>query len=304
MELSIKNIVKGYIEQRLNDAIESAIKDGSAILDNGRETYRFLLHLDAGDYKAFDNIVGGIYDQNKFTNYINGIVNITDSNVEGAESSIITFSMSLELLVPLRSLDADSTDNTELIATIRNVIDNANIKNDSTVFDGYTMGVSYSLSGAGRRDLKVKIGDSISLYCYFNFFFVENGVNSTDIKITIDGEGVPAQRIGYSRVATQEADVSSKSTDGGATNVTASTVFTLNFDKPVQKTPLDDIMRNWLLTGVDTVHEVVITEPTSTGKKAVTKHMIFNEVTRSTDTVLNASETVIMVEAMVGGSDA
>jgi hypothetical protein len=299
MELSIKNIVKGYIEQRLNDAIESAINDGSAILDNGRETYRFLLHLDAGDYKAFDNIVGGVYNQNKFTNYINGIVNITDSNVEGAESSIITFAMSLELLVPLRSLDADSTDNTELIATIRNVIDNANIKNDSTVFDGYTMGVSYSLSGTGRRDLKVKIGDSISLYCYFNFFFVENGVNSTDIKITIDGKDVPAQRIGYSRVATQEADVSSESQDGSATNVTASTVFTLNFDKPVQKTPLDDIMRNWLLYGNDTVHEVVITEPFENGEvKSITKHMIFNEVTRSTDTVLNASETVIMVEAM------
>ncbi len=296
--------VTNYLENKLNTAIAN---DTSAVLDNGREIYRVKIWLDAGEYKSFDYIKQGKkygdkdwlspIPTNNIVHYINGILSVTESNVEGADTSILTFSTTLELLIPLRNLDEETTQ-MELVASIRNIIDNALSINEFNAFEGFNLGINYSLAGTGQRKLNNLVGDCVSLYVYIVFSLVENGVNSTEIIITIDGVNVDSQRKGYSRVATQEADVSNKSQDGSAGVVTSNTVFTLNFDKPVQKTAIDDIFRRYLLNGSNEIYTVTIKEPAVNGYIETTKQMVISEVTRNTDTTLNASETITMVEAL------
>ena len=303
-----------YLENKLNTALREEIENAEQTpLDNERETYAFKLYLDAGDYKSYDYIKQGmtitdpgfksINPTNKFCNYINGIISVTESNVEGVEAPILTFSTMLELLIPLREINENST-SMELVGSIRKVVDSALSVNEYAAFDNYNMGMAYSLAGTGTRDLKSKIGDSLSLYVYIAFSFVASGVNSTEIKAYVKVNGtyteIPALKKGYSRVSNQEKDVASDSQDGSAGAITSDTVFTFNFDKPVQKTAIDDLFRDYLYSGTSTVYEIKIEEPTSTGAtKIYEKKMVINEVTRNTDTTLNASETITMVEALV-----
>ena len=309
MELSTLNIVH-YLENKLNSALEMNMSN--PVLNNERETFAFKLFLDAGDYKSFDYIKQGytIADEgfesvnptNRFCNYINGILTIGESNVEGADFPIITFSTMLELLVPLRSLD-DTGDSAELVGAIRDVLDEALSINEYGSFEGYNMGVSYSLAGTGQRDLKAKIGDSLSLYCYISFAFVSEGVNSSDYKLEIkDYDGVyqeiDTQRKGFSRVSVLETEVSSEPTTGEAGCVQGNSVFTINFDKPVQKTIVDAMITDYLVFGENPVRDVRLTIPVKGGTLTSNRKMILSEVAHNTEKVLNASQTVSMVDAL------
>jgi hypothetical protein len=110
---------------------------------------------------------------------------------------------------------------------------------------------------------------------------------------------IPALRKGYTRASNQESDIASDSTTGSAGCITSNTVFTLNFDKPVQKTVIDDLFRNYLLNGTIETYTVKIVEPGFNVNIETTKQMVISEVTRNTETTLNASETITMVEALI-----
>ncbi|MBQ4509788.1 MAG: hypothetical protein II984_03600 [Clostridia bacterium] len=294
--ISILDIVKN-LEDKLNSSLIKKSSENTA-LDNGSESYKFKLFLDAGDYIGYDYFSDekGNVDINKRVKYINGLMTVLESNIEGALSQNLTFSTMLELLIPLEN----ASDNTmELVGAIRGVIDEALSLNSYQKIESYNVGVTYSLAGTGQREVRPLIGDSISLFCYVSYSFVAGGVNSTEITMKIDGCDVNSPRMGYSRVANQEADIDSNTTDGCATNVTGSTIFTINFDKPIQKSKLDDIIADFVLNGTNEAHYVEITEPTENGQTTISKYMIFNEANQNTETTLNASTSVTMVEAMM-----
>lgn len=294
--ISILDIVKN-LEDKLNSSLLEKSSE-NMLLDNGNELYKFKLFLDAGDYIGYDYFSdeNGNVDINKRVKYINGLMTVLESNIEGALSQNLTFSTMLELLIPLENV----SDNTmELVGTIRGVIDEALSLNSYQKIESYNVGVTYSLAGTGQREIRPLIGDSISLFCYVSYSFVAGGVNSTEITMKIDGCDVNSPRMGYSRVANQEADIDSNTTDGCATNVTGSTIFTINFDKPIQKSKLDDIIADFVLNGTNEAHYVEITEPTENGQTTISKYMIFNEANQNTETTLNASTSVTMVEAMM-----
>ena len=309
MELNTLNIAH-YLEDKLNRVLKENMSN--PILNNERETFAFKIFLDAGDFKSFDYIKQGytvadegfesVNPTNRFCNYINGILTIGESNIEGADFPIITFSTMLELLVPLRSLD-ESGETMELVSAIRDVLDEALSVNEYGAFENYNMGVSYSLAGTGQRDLKAKIGDSLSLYCYISFSFVSEGVNSVDyiLKIKDDNgkwQTIDTQRKGFSRVAVLETEVSSDTETGEAGCIQGNSVFTINFDKPVQKTMIDLMITEYLIYGENPVRDVELTIPTINGEKTTTRRMIISEVSHNTEQVLNASQTVSMVDAL------
>ena len=294
------------LETKLNRALrEKAINN--PLLDNSRETFAFKIELDAGDYKSFDYLKQGyaitdengisINPTNKFCTYLNGILIVNESNVEGVESPILTFSTSLEILVPLRTIDEES-DTMELVGSIRDILDDTLSVNEYGAFDGYNMGISYSLAGTGQRGLKLKIGDCISLYCYITFSFVANGVNSTEYVVTIDDVTLETQRKGFSRASVLDTEIASDSENGEAGAIQGNTVFTLNFDKPVQKTDIDTWIMDYVFNGNNPVRTVRITVPIKNGNIISVKKMIFSESMQNTDTTLNASETITMVEAL------
>ncbi len=297
--ISILDIVKN-LEDKLNSSLIEKSSENTA-LDNGSESYKFKLFLDAGDYIGYDYFSDekGNVDINKRVKYINGLMTVLESNIEGALSQNLTFSTMLELLIPLENA---SNNTMEIVGTIRNVIDEALSLNAYQKIENYNVGVTYSLAGTGQREVRAMVGDSISLFCYVSYSFVADGVNSTEITMKIDGCDVNSPRMGYSRIANQEADIDSNTTDGCATNVTGSTIFTINFDKPIQKSKLDDIIADFVLNGTTKAHYVEITEPTENGQTTISKYMIFNEANQNTETTLNASTSVTMVEAMINNN--
>ena len=75
------------LENLLNDEVEAQISAGNTNLDNGRVEYRFLVHMDGGEYKDFDYIDGNenisIEQTNKIRRYINCEFDTTGSQIDG-----------------------------------------------------------------------------------------------------------------------------------------------------------------------------------------------------------------------------
>jgi hypothetical protein len=99
-------------------------------------------------------------------------------------------------------------------------------------------------------------------------------------------------------VSVLETEVSSNTTTGEAGCIQGNTVFTINFDKPVQKTIVDTIITEYLVYGENPVREVRLTIPVKSGNVVSYRKMILSEVSHNTEKVLNASQTVSMVDAL------
>jgi hypothetical protein len=312
--VNITDIAK-HLESKLNKAIVNEIETSqSSYFNNDRETYRFRIYVDTGTYKGFDylkrgavsNAEGGFnladisqYKTNKYVRYINAIMTVTESNIESVTSLNMTFGINLEILIPIDA-GKDSTYYTEeMVASVRNIVDNAMALNEYTDFDGYNLGVAYGLGVTGTREQRGQIGDSINLYARFVYNLVESGINSTEIKLTIDDTiSLNVTRQGFSRNANQEADTDLQEGDGISKVSNLSSLFTINFDLPSRKTPLGDMLNRFILTGQNVGHKVKIEIPTSTGTEIYTKIMCFSDATLNTELQLNASNTATLSEVM------
>ena len=313
--INITDIAK-HLESKLNKAIVNEIETSQAsYFENDRETYRFRIYVDTGTYKGFDylkrgavsnaeggfNLVADIsqYKTNKYVRYINAIMTVTESNIESVASLNMTFGINLEILIPIDA-GKDSTYYTEeMVASVRNIVDNAMALNENTDFDGYNLGVAYGLGVTGTREQRGQIGDSINLYARFVYNLVESGINSTEIKLTIDDTiTLNVTRQGFSRNANQEADTDLQAGDGISKVSNLSSLFTINFDLPSRKTPLGDMLNRFILTGQNIGHKVKIEIPTSTGTEIYTKIMCFSDATLNTELQLNASNTATLSEVM------
>ena len=320
--LNISDIAK-HLETKLNQAIVNEIAEAKATntstyFDNERETFRFRLYIDTGTYKGFDYLKRGalpnadgsynqadisLYPTNKYVRYINGIFSVNESNIEGTTSVNLTFSTSVEFLIPLDEVKDDTYHTEEMVASVRRIIDNAMALNYYGDFDGFNLGVNYGLGLTGARALRGHIGDSVTLTAYFVYSFVENGINSTEVIIELDNGndgyitlGVPRQ--GFSRVEVQEADNDLEQDDFDAKVTSLSSQLTITFDMPSAKDTLGDIVNEFIAEGTNPARLLNITYPNSTGTKTVTKIVKFAESTLNTEKTLNASNTVILVEAL------
>ncbi len=307
------------LENLLNDEVEAQILAGNTTLDNGRVTYRFLIHTDGGEYKDYDYINGNgnisAEPTNKIVRYINCEFDTTGSQIDGVLSVEMSFNSRLEILVPLVNAGRGNK-KLELINTIRQVIDNTFRLNSSGVYSvgdvdnkiDYNYGVIYQLAETGAREKRAEIGDSELMTAYLAYFLVQDGVNSADFKIYIDGNRVYFTRLGFNRGSTNESNVPSDSTNGAGNNVPSSSVFGLNFDMPTRTNGADSIISQYLFKGVNPARLVEVRTPfdaNNNGNPGGTPIpnrylMIFNEISNNAETAKFASTTVTMVEASEG----
>lgn len=302
------------IEQTLNAEMQAQIINGNDALDNGRVTYDFKIYTDGGEYKDFDyiNANGNISTEptNKIVRYINCEFDTTGSLVEGVASVEMSFNARLEILIPLINAGRGKK-KLELVNTIRQVIDNAfrlnsygeyvDEDNDIT----YNYGVTYQLADVGARDKRAEIGDSLIMNVYLSYFIVQNGVNSADFEVYIDGNRVYFTRLGFNRGSTNESNVPSDSKNGVGKNIPTSNVFGMNFDMPTRTNEADSIISKYLFKGVNPARLVEVRTPfdaKNNGKTGGTPIpnrylMIFNEISNNAEMTKFASTTVTMVEA-------
>ncbi|MBO5356289.1 MAG: hypothetical protein J6A95_00850 [Clostridia bacterium] len=249
-----------WIQEKLDNAkdiyvekVKASLKTDepikSVLFGNENVIYEFLIHTDIGNYKGYDYVEN---NTDQIVRYINAILTQTDSKVEGTGIKNITRNTTIEFLIPLQNTDIPSGNEATFINEIRNIIDTAFSSNveDTYIEDGveYAYGLNYSLSSTGNRMDRALVGDSVNLYAYVNFFMVEQGLNSSGIRLYIDGYEIVPLRIGISRGVTQSTDVLSDGNQIAKNNQTA-TLFTLNFDIPAMKSNIFQEMYNYALRG-------------------------------------------------------
>lgn len=315
-----------WIEERLNNTLDTYITNNTnTILDTDRVRYAFKVYTDQGKHKGFENI-----SINKRRRFIECQLSQNDSTVEATGYVSVTRDTLLEIIIPLDNIDEVGFEDT-ITEEIRTVIDSSfNQIGDAIVTeDGtpYRFGFKYSLSNTGIRTNRPYIGDSISMTAYINFFFVENGINSSDIEIYIDGERIIPLRYGFNRGTTQQSNVFSGDNTMTAKNTPTSSLFSFNFDTTMRySVPLMNALE-WKYKGVNigstqiggnfegtylpnVAHLVeiklyievvtpngIIKEPVDEG--TTTKYMIFENVSLSGAIPLLTSLSVTMTEVKV-----
>ena len=314
-----------WIEERLNDTLTTYIDNNTnTILNTDRVIYAFKVYTDQGKHKGFENI-----SANKRRRFIECQLSQNDSTVEATGYVSVTRDTLLEIIIPLDNIDEVGFEDT-ITEEIRTVIDNSfNQIGDAIITeDGtpYRFGFKYSLSNTGIRTNRPYIGDSISMTAYINFFFVENGINSGDIEIYIDGERIIPLRYGFNRGTTQQSNVFSGDSTMTAKNTPTGSLFSFNFDTTARRiTALTDAMNftfravensfikksgennpqfpNDFLFGTNphTAHlvEIKIYPLDSTTPLEIEKYMCFENVSLSGAIPLLASLSVTMTEVKV-----
>ena len=322
--MNILDIVNN-LENKLNIALENEIaqkiqNEQFTPLFNGRETFRFKLFLDTANYMGYDYLKRfstdtekpGTFDERDLSNtpknnlvrYINGVISVIDSNVQGgvnlsdetqSTSDVnLTFSAGVVFFIPLTSADNDTM---ELVGTIREIIDNAMRLNTYADFNGYNMSVAYSLGRTGERLIRKGVGDSITINCNIQYGFVQGGINSTQIAIKYGNSTVYAPSKSLSRVSAQEANVDLGSGDNATKNTTVSTGFILHFNKPLQYGDIDNAAVFYLLENNLQLLEIELVISNGVTQISRTIPMIFNEVSITGENTLNAGLSITMVEA-------
>lgn len=323
--MNILDIVNN-LENKLNIALENEIaqklqNEQYTPLFNGRETFRFKLFLDTANYMGYDYLKRfstdtekpGTFDERDLSNtpknnlvrYINGVISVVDSNVQGgvnlsdetqSTSDVnLTFSAGVVFFIPLTSADNDTM---ELVGTIREIIDNAMRLNTYADFNGYNMSVAYSLGRTGERLIRKGVGDSITINCNIQYGFVQGGINSTQIAIKYGNSIVYAPSKSLSRVSAQEANVDLGSSDNATKNTTVSTGLTLHFNKPLQYGDIDNAAIFYLLKNNIQALEIELVISNGVTQISSTIPMIFNEVSITGENTLNAGLSITMVEAL------
>lgn len=295
-------ILANELEQKLNKAIVEAIADGNTILDNGRVTYRFLIHTDGGEYidHEYINAQGLPVSEptNKIVKYINCEFDTTGSQIDGVLSVEMSFSARLEILIPITNAGRKKQ-KMELVNTIRQIFDNTLRQNaNGNIPDSdYSYGVVYQLAETSAREKRVEIGDSEILTAFLGYFIVQDGVNSANYELYIDGERVYFTRLGFNRGSTNESNVPSTTSNGAGKNIPSSSVFGLNFDMPTRRNSADNILMEYLFSGSNVAHMVELTRNFGENQYQNQYLMIFNEVSNNAEITKFASTSVSMVEA-------
>jgi hypothetical protein len=89
-----------------------------------------------------------------------------------------------------------------------------------------------------------EVGDSFLFSIDISYYFIENGVSSKAIQLSIGDEVVDYLTLGISRNTTQESDTPSDTRNGAAKNVNLATVLAIHVTMPM-------ILSNYMNSVVD-----------------------------------------------------
>lgn len=283
------------LADELQDKLNGS-KDLEAI--NGlfeRINFEFRVVLDVGEYKPPKRV------DNVITYYIHALMTREGSEVEGTEGNTFTANVkaSIEFLIPM--LDAVGDDGTrELLEKIMTLLEGelqTQIGSEEEYGkETYYVSKEYSIGGIGKREVRRRVGDSVTVTVLANYFFVPAGVASDRIIITVNGDNVLPLRLGISRRSINEGNVSSDDADGSAKNTPSGTALVLSFEAPLRKRAFDKALTEYALTGKFSPLAVSVTIPTVSGEPPKSYTMIFDNVGINGETSLAASYSCVLVE--------
>ncbi len=227
---------------------------------------KFKIWADAGEYQKPER------DGNIITHYILGNLCTSSSANDATDLVMGVNGLSLDFKIPVQ---APRTNATQTAAELQKIKDGqypfltyiTDILNTyfqkawaDTLSDDngakYSVGFQAGLALTGNVELAAKYGQSVDFNVSIEVYFIQDGINSKDVKIYFDGELVPYQALRFGRSPMIESDVYAGSLV--SKNITTSTAFAIDIDFPANNTDfLSQEVINYLLNAdANTVHFV------------------------------------------------
>lgn len=156
--------------------------------------------------------------------------------------------------------------------------------------DTYQCGFEYHLSEVGDSSLQVGIGQFVTFSVDIIIHIVQNGLNSMDVKVFIDGIQAPFLTASPSRSTIKQSDVYAGLGSESKTANT-STAFALDITAPATDSRITSQFIDFLLYGKkDVAHFVKI----KMGNKTRLMYATFGDVSASIEGVLNVGTTITL----------
>ena len=235
-------------ENDLNDILKAKL---------GNSEIQFKIWANAGEYqrpvREGNTIVHNIIGNLRTSTSANDANNVLAMGVNG---------ISLEFLVPVLPPKTNAAQTAEYLAKIKdsqypflelisNVI-NSYFQTAQSTFIKDESGTEYSVAFQagtvlpGSVELAVKLGQALPISVFVQVYFIEGGINSKDVKVSVDGQLMPFQAVRLGRASIVERDVYSGSVISKC--LVSSTAFSIDADfpssnnNPASKTAIDYVL--------------------------------------------------------------
>ena len=245
--ISLENLTTA-LQDKLNELTLSGVK--------------FNIVTDTGEFKESER------KGNAITQYINGVMRCTSSEVTTLSNGIVfaTMSCNLSIIVDLADEEKDevitfSNGKTQTIVGYENQIKSVreslvSIFQSNTVSDiadddgnSYTISAIYQLPTSGLRGMEQKVGDSFTFNVYIIYLIVEDGINTRNTVFTFDGLTLPYQSMTINRAQIQDGYVFANSQDGTTKNLSSMSTLSLTFELPALKDNITAEIMNFVRFG-------------------------------------------------------
>lgn len=260
---------------------------------------------------------------NTITEYINGTFSLISSDKSNLVDGEVyaTMSCRLRVIVRLKGGMSDEDEiirnpdtqeilkvvegNNTIIDRVRSVLSDAFSKNEQQTMtdtvDGttktYLVSTLYQFVETGMREQVEGIGDSFTFSAYISYMFVENGINTYDVKYYLDGNLIPFQTNSVYRSPTMDNNVYSDTEDGTAKALATQSTFSVSFKLPALRNSVTRLMFDWLFGGgINSLHILTVKQETWDGIFSEKSYIVtFGENDLTGESILNLGQTLTLI---------
>lgn len=267
-------------------------------------SYRYRIFVDAGAY------VKTRQKGNLRLGTINGLMQLSEAEVMllGGNVPAVAQNVTLSFLLPVED-DADENNAYSIVENFREEL--SAVFGDSQKFEIVSGGVTYvggvaaAYPVVGELVQRQGIGKSIEYTCYFQFSYLKNAVNASDVKFYLGGdtEPLPVISFAFSRRNTLTANVYSDSGNGEAKAYPENSTFGVDLTLPAflsDKSVSASIIYDYLAgnTSANTPYDLEI----EYAGKSISRKVVFGEVLNEGGGIDNVTEKISFVP-YIGAED-
>lgn len=280
------------LQQNLNTRLATLV-EGTPL--EGQGEYSFKLIPDGGEYETFYRKDGS----NKLYYNILGVGEVVESAITPV-GALQVQTQTVNVTVVLRLEQDKGVEDKSLFMPVRQAIaDYASTVHTMTANDGskiFNVGYSLTQPLVGEIAIRPDIGRSITYNFSVYYSFVQNGVNSTDIKLYIEDEQIYTEDLTIVRMPVQDAGAFN-GTNGTAKNITTQTALEISFTTPVvSNSTFSKTLYDFLTEGDNPLLTVKLSNSSYNTSRTYT--MTFGQCNISTKGIENAGYSVALVEAL------
>lgn len=259
--ISVKQLAE-YFENGLNKTL-------------GNPEIQFKIWADAGEYKKPER------DGNVITHYILGNLRTSTSANDATDLVMGVNGLSLDFKIPVQAPKTNATQTAEELQKIQDgqypfLTYITNALNGyfqkawaDTLYDGsgakYSVAFQAGAAVTGNAEIAARYGQSVDFNVYIEVYFIQDGINSKDVKIYFDGELVPYKALRFGRSPIIEQDVYAKSLV--TKSIVTSTAFAIDIEFPTNFDAATNSAIDYLLNGEPNVAHFVTLEFGNLGQK-------------------------------------